>query len=72
MSVDGTLCVPRQAMLQGIRFTPEEDFSGFMNSSNLLHLRYFVSQALYCIGIRNRLHTSINLGASHIHAGMVI
>ena len=50
------------------------DFSGFMNSSNLLHLRYLVSKALYwnLIGIRNRLHTSINLGASHIHAGMVI
>ena len=74
VSVDGTLYVPRKAMLQGIRFTPEEDFSGFMNSSNLLHLRYFVSQVLYwnLIGIRNRLHTSINLGASHIHAGMVI
>ena len=50
------------------------DFSGFMNTSNLLHLRYLVSQALYwnLFGIRNCLHTSINLGASHIHAGMVI
>lgn len=26
VSVDGTLYVPRQAMLQGIRFTPEEIF----------------------------------------------